>query len=150
LLVDKLPRRLFEVVVEYEESDIKRVPGIGEMLHEHLLAYRHFRDETLAVEGDLFSRIGPIATTRLAAGWQIYLQYILMRFAGTSKEAVAGGPDFLNYGITWEDAERVFVQLSADAVVTSRITNLFIFYNRLSQWIVSIRDGDAQCPAAKK
>lgn len=87
----------------------------------------------MRVENDLISRIGPIALTRIPAGWQIYVQYAVMRFAGMSKDVIIAGGDFLNYGITWDDAERVFTQLSAEAVVCSEVSGLFLSHKRLSQ-----------------
>jgi hypothetical protein len=58
------------------------------------------------------ARIGQMVQVRFSAGWQIYLQYVLMRLGGRSKEAIIAGGDFLNYDITWDDAERVFTELS--------------------------------------
>jgi hypothetical protein len=90
----------------------------------------------------LLSRIGPIARTRIAAGWQIYLRYAVMRFAGLSKDEITRGSDFLNYGITWEDAERVFTQLSAEAMISSDVFELFRFHASLRQ---QVKDLTLQC-----
>jgi hypothetical protein len=133
LLVNKLPCRLFDLLMRFEEKDIIEVPGIGGALHNHLAAYYRFRQEALRVENDLLSKIGPIARTRIPAGWQIYLQYAVMRFAGLSKEIIIAGGDFLNYSITWDDAERVFVSLSGDGPVSSEVLGLFSLHERLAQ-----------------
>jgi hypothetical protein len=137
-LIDQLPRRLFDLLVDYDESDIKEVQGIGRALCDHLVAYYHFRNEALAVESDLLSKIGPIAYTRIGAGWQIYLRYAAMRFSGMSKEHIAAGPNFLNYGITLDHAESVFAQLSGDTDVATKVANLFTLHDALSQGVAFI------------
>ncbi len=65
------------------------------------------------------------------AGWKIYLKYTVMRFRGASKEAVVAGGNFLNYDITWDDAERVFLELSRDSALSSRMSGLLELHKRL-------------------
>ena len=51
LLVNKLPRRLFDVLLTYEERDVREVPGIGQALQEHLKNYYDFRKRALGPAG---------------------------------------------------------------------------------------------------
>jgi len=44
-----------------------------------------------------------------------------MRIGGLSKEQVIKGGTFLNYSITWDDAEKVFVSLSDNGTAFSEV-----------------------------
>jgi hypothetical protein len=137
-LSNQLPRRLFDLLMRYEESDVVEVPGIGAILRDHLSAYYGFREDVLKMENDLLPRIGQIVTVEFPSAWNILLNYVVMRFGGLSKGAIVSGGNFLNYGITWDEAERVFVQLSQDTTVSSKISALFALHEHLAQTIPSL------------
>ena len=138
MALNKLPCRLFELLMRYEENDIREVPEIGSALHNHLTAYYRFRQETLRLEDDLVSRIGRIVEVRFRTAWQIYYRYVIMRFGGMSKEAIIARGDFLNYGITWDEAERVFAELSSEESVSSSVAELFFLHKRLIQGLSNL------------
>jgi hypothetical protein len=129
---------MFELLRRYEEQDVVEVPGIGPALHQPLVSYYRFRQDALQVEDELVSRIGGMVSVRFQAGWQIYLKYVLMRFGGVSKDAVVAGGDFLNYDITWEDAERVLGALSRDGPLSSRVSDLFGLQKRLGDALAAL------------
>jgi len=131
LLANQLPRRLFELLMTYEERDILQVPGIGGALQNHIKAYYIFRQKASQLEENLLLSIGKKVAVRFAAGWRIYLKYVIMRFAGASQETIIGWGDFLNYSITWEDAERVFKELSNDPAISLEMSDLFRTYESL-------------------
>jgi hypothetical protein len=133
LLSNKVPRQLFDVLMTYEEQDVREVPGMGHVLLNYLHGYYGFRQKALAIEKHLLLRIERMVAVRFAAGWRMHLKYAIMRFAGASQEAVTRGGDFLNYDITWEDVERVFKQLHDDPVVSSEMHSLFQIYARLCE-----------------
>ena len=137
LLVKQLPRRLFELLLKYDEREVCEVPGIGQSLHEYLNAYYTFRQAAMALEGRLMLRIGELVSVHFAAGWRIYLKYVTMRFAGASQEDIIGWGDFLNYSITWDDAENIFKQLDADQELQSEMQGLFQSHKRLSETVGS-------------
>jgi len=114
ILLDQLPRRLFDLLLRYEEVDIKEMPGIGQRLHNHLVAYYKFRKQAIRIENEMMSKVGNMVGVRFPAAWQIYVRYSLMRFGGASMETIVSWGDFLNFSITWEDAEKVFSRLSED------------------------------------
>ena len=62
----------------------------------------------------------------------------MARFAGESKEAIIAWGDFLNYGITWDEAEGVFTQLSSEAVVSSAASGLFLLHQHLSEDVAAL------------
>jgi len=138
ILADRLPCRLFDLLMRYEEKDIKEVPGIGEALHNHLTTYYRFRQDAIQVEDNLLSSIGQMVGVRFPVAWRIYLKYVMIRFGGASKETIISWGNFLNYGITWDDAERVFSQLSADTAMSARVLGLFELHESLSQSLSTI------------
>jgi hypothetical protein len=142
LLINQLPRRLFDLLMTYEGRDIREVPGIGQGLQDYLETYYGFRQRALALEEQLFLRIGKMVAVRFTAGWRIYLKYVIMRFAGASQEAIVGWGDFPNYSITWEDAERVFKQLNDDAQLSSEMQSIFQTYEHLSETLGSFAPQD--------
>jgi hypothetical protein len=138
LLVQQVPRRLFDLLMSYEEGDIAELPGLGSALHDHLTAYYQFRQKALQLEEALTLRIGGMVGVRFAVAWRIYLRYALLRFAGAPQEKIISWGSFLNYGITWEGAERVFADLAADAAVSSEVEELFRLHEQLSQRVSSL------------
>jgi hypothetical protein len=138
MLVDKIPRRMFELLMRHEEQDVLEVPSIGPALHQHLLGYYQFRREALRIEEELVSRIGKMVTVQFRAGWQIYVKYVLMRFSGASKNTIIAGGNFLNYDITWEDAERVFDILARDAQLSARIAKMFGLHKSLGDALTTL------------
>jgi hypothetical protein len=71
----------------------------------------------------------------------------MMRFGGITKEAVIAGGDFLNYDITWDDAERVFAELSHDGSVSSDVSGLFLLHESLIQGLNTLVAEDEQVPS---
>jgi hypothetical protein len=137
-LLDQAPFRLFELLMRHEEQDIKEVPGIGPVLYAHLTAYYEFRREALRLEQELLVAIGQTVRVRLPQGWHIYLRYILLRFGGFSKEAIISGGSFLNYLITWDDAERVFIELSQKEPFNLRVPALIRMDEELSERVAAL------------
>lgn len=135
LASNKLPRRLFDLLMTYEERDVCEVPGIGKALQGHLKTYYSFRQKALALENQLLLRIGRIVRVRFAEGWRIYLRYVIMRFAGATQETIVGWGDFLNYDITWESAERAFKQLNEDGQLSSAMQSMFQTHGRLCETV---------------
>jgi len=62
----------------------------------------------------------------------------LLGAAQISKDAVVAGGDFLNYAITWEEAEDVFGALSRDGPLSSRASDLFAFHKRLGDALAAL------------
>lgn len=138
LLANKLPRRLFDLLLTYEERDVTEVPGLGQKLGDHLKSYYDFRQRTLAAEQLLLVHIGKTVSVRFAIAWRIYLKYAIMRFDGASQEDIIGWGDFLNYGITWEDAERVFKLLSDEPEFASAMSGVLQVHQRLCEAVSGV------------
>jgi hypothetical protein len=128
LLTNQTPRKLFGVLFQNEESAISAIPECGPVLRDFLHKYYQFESDTGEFENELLERIGGIVFVRFPQGWQIYLRYAISRFSGLSKDQIIAGGNFLNYEITWDDAERVYNQLSGDPQITKRFSNTFSQY----------------------
>jgi hypothetical protein len=75
--------------------------------------------------------MGKIVTVRFRDGWLIYFQYYLLRSAGHTQQQIMDGGNFLNYGITWENAEHAFTELSKNQTISDALAENFAFQNRL-------------------
>jgi hypothetical protein len=131
LLVNALPRRVFELLMGYDVQDIAEVPEIGEALRKHLTSYYRFRQNAIRLEDEMLHKIGQSVSVRFPVAWQIYLRYVWMRFGGNSKETIIGWGNFLNYSITWDDAERIFNELSTVQPLSTQIKDLISSYETL-------------------
>jgi len=139
MLTDKLPYRLFQVLMTYDDTDVANAPIIGEKLNTYLNDYYQFRQKILKLEPDLTNRIGATVKVRFRQAWRIYLKYLIMRFAGQSKDDIPASGNFLNYGITWDDAERVYLELAADEAITREFSEVFSAHGKLSKKISDIK-----------
>ena len=135
ILMDKQPRRLFDLLMRYEESDVVEVPAIGNALSSHLQLYYRFRQEVMRFENDLWARIASIIGDRFnsRAIWRMYFDYAIPRFYGVTKDAILQWGNSLNCGVTWEDTERVFTLLSNEQALTSQVAELNELLARIGQ-----------------
>jgi len=126
MLVDKLPYRIFDLLMHYEEKDIAEVPQVGSTLEKHLKLYYEFRQKVRQFESDLMAMIAELVGDRFnsKAIWQMYFDYALPRFFGNTKEQIITWGNFLNYGVTWEETERVFSILLSKPELASQIDKL--------------------------
>ncbi len=132
LLTDPMPRRLFELLMQYDERDVMEVPDIGPRLHEHMIAYHSFRQATTTLESDLKQRLPALWNPPLPGALNIHARYCVLRFAGMSADELSAGVNFLNYGITWDRAERVFQQLAADKSLSDRFEEVLRLHVQMS------------------
>ena len=138
MVVNKLPRRLFDLLMKYNEQVIMRVPKIGNALYSHMKSYYEFRQKALKLEDSLMSRIGEMVRVRFREAWKIYLKYAIMRFDGKSKDSIIAAGDFLNYEITWDDTERVFTQLFNDPQIRHEISGVLALHKGLIEEVSRI------------
>lgn len=138
MLVNQLPRRLFDLLMQYNERDVIEVPGMGTRLHEHIGNYYRFRQEASRVQEGTILEIGQLSACEFRAAWGILFRYSMMRFGGIAQPAIIAGGNFLNYGITWDTAERVYVTLSQNPSVASSLSQLFQAHAKLSDGLESL------------
>jgi hypothetical protein len=131
MLVNQLPRRAFDLLMQYDEQDVAEVPGIGTRLQKHMDDYYSFRQEARSLEESIMLKIGRLSRCEFRAAWAILFRYSIMRFGGISQTEITAGGNFLNYGITWDDAERVYARLSDDTSVTSSLSERFQAHSKL-------------------
>lgn len=137
ILANKLPRRLFELLMRYEGKDVREIPQIGDELHHHMTGYYHFRQVILRFEQDLMSSISKIVGDNFDSQtlWNIYFRYALFRFYSQSKEGIIAGGNFLNRGVTWDDTEKIFTKLSNEPELTSQIAQIECLFDKMIQRI---------------
>jgi len=134
---DQQPRRLFELLMRYEEKDIGAVPRIGEKLHEHFVLYHKFRQSARQFDVDLLTKIINGQDWFLAA-WRIHQRYVMFRLLGASQEQIIAWGNFLNYSITWDSAEKVFERVSGDSAITEEASKLAASHERLSAIVIEL------------
>jgi pimeloyl-ACP methyl ester carboxylesterase len=125
MVVNKLPHRLYGVLERYNRADILGVKNNGSLIYDYKKDYYEFQSMLVRWENDTTSMIGQRVSVRFRQAWTIYLRYMIMRFSGHTKESIIAGGDFLNYGITWDDAERVFDELSKEPSFHRAASELF-------------------------
>lgn len=135
MLTNKTPRKLFDALVQYDENSVGSVPNSGPMLREFLHRYYEFQGKVEAVEKKSLEKIGGMVAVRFSAGWEMYLQYAILRFSGHPKDQIAKGSNFLNYSITWDDAERVYIELANDPSITEGFQDVLSRYEGFTQTV---------------
>ena len=137
MLVDKLPRRLFDLLFNYNDTIILNVPKVGVALRDHKIAYYGFRQKVSKLEDSLLTRIGETVPVRFREGWRIYLRYAIMRFGGSTQQQIVAHGNFLQYDITWDDCERTFVELSKDQL-SKAVVEALTSHSSLAQGVSKI------------
>lgn len=132
LSVYKLPLRIYGVLEHHTKPEIIGVPRIGETLYQYKQEYYDFQASAVKWEDNVTTKIGSKVSVRFRQAWQIYLQYAILRFTGNTKDTIIAGGDFLNYGITWDDAERVFTELASDQAAAQGTATLLASWKRVA------------------
>jgi hypothetical protein len=122
----------------YQEKDIKAVPHIGEKLYEHFILYHKYRQAARQFDTDLLTKIIDGKNWFLAA-WKIYQRDVVLRLFGASREQIIAGGNFLDYGITWDAAEKVFERVSGDSAITSSASQSEALHDRLTAMIIALK-----------
>jgi hypothetical protein len=114
LFTDQLPYRLFVLLAAYNKPQIQAVGTQGDALYQFKKKYYAFQSNVIAWENNLTTHIGELVKVRFREAWDIYLRYVILRATGWSQKQIEAQGDFLNYGITWDDAERVYTDLAKE------------------------------------
>ena len=117
LFVDQLPRRLFNLLMTYDEKLVKEIPRIGAVLYSHMESYYALLQQLTRAEEDVITKAGTLSRARSRQAWAILYKYCIKRFGNISQDDIIRQGDFLNYGITWVSAEQVFAALQKDGTL---------------------------------
>jgi hypothetical protein len=71
----------------------------------------------------VIDQIGTIVSVRFRQAWNIYFTYFLLR-QSNSQQQIENTGNFLNYSITWEDAEHVYTTLMTDENISKEMNDL--------------------------
>jgi hypothetical protein len=121
LAAQQMPRRLYTILTKYYKPTIESVPTIGADLFNYKTKYYEFQEKEYNFENELTTQIGRLTQTQFREGWGLCLRYFIMRTHGLSKEQIISGGNFLNYGISWDDAERIFNELLKSPDVAQKV-----------------------------
>jgi hypothetical protein len=102
--------------------------------------YYSFRQQSSRVEESIMLRIGQLSASGIRAAWAIHFRYLLLRFGGMTQEEIKAAGNFLNYGITWDFAERVYGTLSQDPSVAISVTELFQAHTKLCDGVAALAE----------
>jgi len=138
MLVDKLPRRLFDLLVQYNDQAILSVPKIGTALRDHKVAYYTFRKVIKRIEDTTMRRIGEKVSVQFRAGWSIYYTYVLARYGGNTQPQIVAEGNILNYSITWDDCERMYQELLKDESLSQAILEIFRQYKAMGENVTKL------------
>ena len=140
-LLEPQPRRMFELLMSHDETDVGEVPGIGEKLLGHRTLYYEFRQSAIRFESDLLTAIKD--RDWFPAAWKICQRYVMCRLLGLTKEQIIARGNFLNYDLTWDKVETIFERVSGDAAITSAASQLNAQIERLDATIVALKESAA-------
>lgn len=123
LVIDKTPQSLYNLLAQYNQADIIQLRGDGDTLARYKKEYYDYQVREHLFETNVLKKIGELVSVRFPAGWQIYLTYCLLRVNNSKEQIIAMG-SFLNYDITWDDAERVWLLFQANKEINDQILAL--------------------------
>ena len=120
---DKRPEMLFNLLSSYNQDDINSVRTYGHVLSKFKINYYNYQEQQYILEQMLVLKIGTMVSVRFRKGLEIYLNYFLLRLTNPQQTIISEG-NFLDYDITWNDAERVYAQLSSDVTISAQVMSL--------------------------
>ena len=137
--VNKLPHRLFIILNKYYKETIKSVPKVGEELFNYKKNYSNFENGEFDFENEATVQIGKMVSVRFRqAWWEVYFRYFLLRSGGLTKQQIIDGGSFLNWGITWDEAERVFNELTKNPAIGPAMAEKFSLQQSILEAATSI------------
>ena len=137
--INKLPHRLFIILNKYYKETLKSVPKVGEELFKYKKNYSNFENGEFDFENEATIQIGKIVSVRFRqAWWTVYFRYFLLRSGGLTQQSIIDGGSFLNWGITWDEAERVFNDLTKNPTIGPVMAEKFSLQQRLLEAATSI------------
>jgi len=113
MFFDILPRKLFYTLLDYNRKDISEITQIGSELNDFQTDYYQFKQKCDIVYSNIIESIRPMIKQKMSLAWEMYAKYCILRFGHYTPEKADHAIGFWNFGITAEDAERVFQSLLA-------------------------------------
>jgi hypothetical protein len=141
MLTEKRPRRLFDLLVQYNDKVVLSVPKVGIALRDHKVAYYEFQKDVKQLEDSMMERIGGKAKTQFRKGWKIYLMYVISRYGGNSQSQIMAQGNYLNYDITWDDCERTYQEFLHDKPLSQTISQMFHRNNAMGANVAKLATG---------
>jgi len=131
MFINKNVQTLYNILSPYDKQTIDSIPMVGDDLNNIKKSYYAFAYGQKGIEFNLTKEISLNVEGRLPAAWDIYQRYMLMRFSGSSLDDIKSSGLWLNYGITWEDCERVYQLLKDRDIGKAAIGNIKLYADLL-------------------
>lgn len=129
----KEPFALLEVLSRYYKDTIESVPKVGLDLFSFKKMYYDFNISEQKFEDNALNEIGLLAESKIRAAWVIQFKYFMLRSSGISASDIQAYGNFLNFGITWDSAERGYQALSTNPTVSSQMRSQINKFGKLQQ-----------------
>ena len=133
MLTNKLPQKIFHLLMGYRMELVKEVPVIGINLEEFLIRYDGFIGKLKTNEEQIINEIGKYEKSKFREAWKINYRYSMMRFFGATSDVIQNNGDFLNYGITWDSAETIYRKLVDGNVLEKLMKTLLSDYEEMCE-----------------
>ena len=139
----KAPRALYILLEKYNHSTIAEVPN-GDKLNAFEASYYDFESKTPTFEQGALAKIGAKVPQKTPYAWQIYYEYCINRSAGLAQKSIISETGDMNYGITPEQAELIYQQITTDPDVGPGLTvegqAIGLFTNLTTELLAGFRD----------
>jgi hypothetical protein len=136
---DKRPAQLFALLQDVGGDVLRTIPEVGTALETLQRDYYQFSRAATRLFGMMMAFVGAKVAVRFRAGWRIYVRYAFMRLNGVSRADIEADGDFLNYGITWDDAERVSTLLAGENAIMAEVRTLGTAHDALLAKVEELR-----------
>lgn len=120
LYIDKVPQKLYDILVPYDRQTILLTPSIGSDLQNFKNLYYISRKNEIIFEQKVFVRAGTLVSSRPADAWRECVRYFILRSTNHSQEQLKLEPQFLFY-INFDEAEKAYLQLSVDKTISAEL-----------------------------
>lgn len=124
-LTRPMHREIYYYVNEIDDEELEQIPTIGSTLHSFKEHYYNLRLILNSLTSQSKKIIGTQTQTsfQFIHGWTIYFEYFLLRCFGNSEKDVQQSIA-TNYGITYQECERVFNLLKTTPDITMELDSI--------------------------
>ncbi len=134
-------REIYYYVNNIDDDELKQVPALGKTLHGYKERYYNLclTFNTLTQQCNEKISTQTVNSFQFIHGWTIYFEYFLMRSFGHSAEQ-AQKIVSVNYGISYEDCERVFDLLTSVTEIASEVSDINTQWSEIGQLVAKLTD----------
>lgn len=140
-LTQPVHREIYYYINDFDDSELQEVPIFGQTLHSYKEQYYNFclsaTDLTIKCRNVISTQTQ--TTFQFFHGWRIFFNYFLFREFGNSEQEAQQAVS-VNYGITYEDCERVFNLLRNTREIAIEIDRINRQWKEINQIMSTLED----------